>query len=230
MHNIRAIIFDLDGCLVDSEPHSLEAIATEMRAVGVEDARAEDIRRDYLGVSMTDICRDITRRIGRDVPADFVDRVETGLFAVYAEKLTQIDGATRLLDRLSEAGLPTAIATGGSVRRMRETLRLGGLAAYFEGRAFSAETVERGKPAPDLFLLAARELGVAPEQCAVLEDSPHGIEGARAAGMHPVGFVGGGHLDPIRESHRARLLEAGAAQVVDTLEAAFPALTRRTSA
>ena len=223
---VSAVIFDLDGCLVDSEPHALEAVAAELRAIGLTDRRAEDIRDRFLGVSMTDICKDITRRSDLSVPQDFVDRVEMRLFAVYADKLRPIEGARTLIDRLEEAGVAIAIATGGSVRRMHETLKLGGLADRFEGRGFSAEHVARGKPAPDLFLHAAASLGVGPEQCAVLEDSPHGVAGARAAGMRCVGFVGGSHLDGIREAHRATLSEAGAAPVVDSLDEAFEELTR----
>ena len=222
---IEAVIFDLDGCLVDSEPHALEAIAAEMRAEGIVEARADEIGRDYLGVSMTDLCRDIARRLGREVPGDFVERVETRLFEVYERRLRRIEGALGLLDRLEAAGVARAIATGGSIRRMIGTLRIGGLSERFEGRAFSAERVARGKPAPDVFLLAAEGLGVSPERCAVLEDSPHGIAGAFAAGMRPVGFVGGSHLDPIRDVHRSRLIDAGAVEVVESLGAAYAALT-----
>lgn len=210
---------------MDSEPHSLEAISAELRGNGLANASADEIRSAYLGVSMTDICRDISLRSGIAVPPDFVDRVETRLFRIYADRLQPIAGADRLLDRLQSAGIPTAIATGGSLRRMRETLRLGGLAGRFEARAFSADQVVRGKPAPDLFLKAARELDVAPALCSVLEDSPHGIAGARAAGMRAVGFVGGTHLETIREIHRAVLSTAGADLVVDTLDDAFEALT-----
>ncbi|MSU88448.1 HAD-IA family hydrolase [Rhodobacteraceae bacterium 2CG4] len=225
MTGIRAVIFDLDGCLVDSEPHSLEALAAEMRAIGLTDASAGQIRTHFLGVSMTDICRHITCSSGVAVPEDFVERVETRLFAVYAEKLRPIPGAGALLDRLEAAGIGMAIATGGSVRRMQRTLELGGFAARFRLRGFSADHVARGKPAPDLFLHAAEALGVPPAHCAVLEDSPHGVAGARAAGMAAVGFVGGSHLDGVRAAHRATLARAGADPVLDSLGPAFEALT-----
>ncbi|WP_424932356.1 HAD family hydrolase [Amaricoccus macauensis] len=225
MTEISAVIFDLDGCLVDSEPHSLEAVAAEMNAIGVTGTTPEQIRHDYLGVSMTDIVRDITERSGLPVPSDFVDRVELRLFAVYEQKLQRIEKATQLLDQLDDAGIRQAIATGGSLRRMGETLRISALASRFEGRGFSAEQVARGKPAPDLFLFAAEEIGVPPEACAVLEDSPHGVKGAVEAGMRAVGFVGGTHLDGIRDAHAERLSNAGAAPVLTSLDAAFEALT-----
>lgn len=224
MSPVRAVIFDLDGCLVDSEPHSLAALAGEMQTIGLPRTTVEEVRERFLGVSMADICRDIERRTGGPVPADFIDRVEARLFRAYALRLRPMTGADRLLDRLEAAGLAMAIATGGSVRRMHETLRLGGLASRFAGRAFSADEVPRGKPAPDLFLKAAAVLGVPPDRCAVLEDSPHGIAGACAAGMRAVGFTGGSHLEGLQAAHRGLLLEAGASQVVGRLDEAFAAL------
>ncbi|ULB11899.1 HAD family phosphatase [Cereibacter azotoformans] len=224
MSPVRAVIFDLDGCLVDSEPHSLAALVGEMQTIGLPRTTVEEVRERFLGVSMADICRDIERRTGGPVPADFIDRVEARLFRAYALRLRPMAGADRLLDRLEVAGLAMAIATGGSVRRMHETLRLGGLASRFAGRAFSADEVPRGKPAPDLFLKAAAVLGVPPDRCAVLEDSPHGIAGACAAGMRAVGFTGGSHLEGLQAAHRGLLLEAGASQVVGRLDEAFAAL------
>ena len=193
---IAAVIFDLDGTLVDSEPQSLDTIAAEMRALGLTDTRPEDIRAEFLGVSLADICRRIEARSGRPVPADFAARVEARLFQAYARDLRPIEGALALLDRLRAAGFPMAIATGGSVRRMHETLRLGGLAHRF-GCCLSAEQVPRGKPAPDLFLLAAAEMGVAPARCLVLEDAEPGIRAGLAAGMQVWRFTGGSHFQAI---------------------------------
>lgn len=107
---------------------------------------------------------------------------------------------------------------------MGETLKISGLAGYFEGTAFSADQVKQGKPAPDLFLLAAQELGVDPTKCVVMEDSPHGIQGAKSAGMRAIGFVGGTHLDPMREPHRQLLLSKGAEQVCETIPETLAAI------
>lgn len=213
MRQARAVIFDLDGCLVDSEPLSIAALSAELGALGVPDASFEVIRDRFLGVSMRDICNHVAERTGIRCPPEFIDRVEDRLFALYRENLRPIPGAARLLAALKEAGIPFAIATGGSVRRMTATLGLSGLAPWFEGRAFSADQVERGKPAPDLFLFAASRLGVPPERCTVIEDSPHGIAGARAAGMKAIGFTGGSHLDGSRRAHGGILRDAGAAAV-----------------
>lgn len=161
---------------------------------------------------------------GKVCADDFVDRVEERLFARYRTDLRQIEGAAAMLDALKEQGIPVAIATGGSIRRMGETLKISGLAGYFEGTAFSADQVKQGKPAPDLFLLAAQELGVDPTKCVVMEDSPHGIQGAKSAGMRAIGFVGGTHLDPMREPHRQLLLSKGAEQVCETIPETLAAI------
>ncbi|SMX33321.1 HAD family hydrolase [Actibacterium lipolyticum] len=208
-----AVIFDLDGCLVDSEPLCIRAIAREIQALGVGDISPEDIRARFLGVSMRVICDEVAKQTGKSCPDDFVERVESQLFVDYQNRLKQIDGAAVMLATLRKQGVKMAIATGGSVKRMTQTLTMGGLSQWFAGRAFSADQVANGKPAPDLFLLAADEIGVPPESCVVLEDSPHGIQGAVSAGMRAVGFVGGAHLEGIRDAHAEKLLGKGATTI-----------------
>lgn len=221
----RAVIFDLDGVLVDSEPLSLGVLADEMRALGIADATPEEVGRQFLGVSLPVIRAYVADRLGRPVPETFVERFEDQLLAIYPEKLQVIDGVPALLDQLQDAGIGMAIATGGSLRRMGETLRVSGLDRWFQGRAFSADQVAQGKPAPDLFLLAARELGVDPKDCVILEDSPHGVTGALRAGARAVGFTGGSHLDLSRAEHAALLRGKGAAPVLDSMTGMFAALT-----
>ena len=221
----RAVIFDLDGVLVDSEPLSLGVLADEMRALGIADATPEEVGRQFLGVSLPVIRAYVADRLGRPVPETFVERFEDQLLAIYPEKLQVIDGVPALLDQLQDAGIGMAIATGGSLRRMGETLRVSGLDRWFQGRAFSADQVAQGKPAPDLFLLAARELGVDPKDCVILEDSPHGVTGALRAGARAVGFTGGSHLDLSRAEHAALMCGKGAAPVLDSMTGMFAALT-----
>lgn len=223
MAGIRAVIFDLDGCLVDSETMSLETLAETMREEGVT-ASFDELRQRFLGVTIQTVCAHVAVASGRPCPEDFATRFETRLLARYPGVLRPVAGVPHLLDDLDRLGIATAIATGGSVRRMQATLAAAGLADRFAGRAFSADQVERGKPAPDLFLFAAQALGVEPEACAVMEDSPHGIAGSRAAGMRAIGFVGGGHLRGMRDDHAARLWSAGAMQVLDDLSGMRAAL------
>ena len=216
MGRIGAVIFDLDGCLVDSEVMSLDTLAAEMAAEGVPTTPA-GLRAEFLGVSIQSIVAHIARATDRPVAPDFVRRFEDRLLARYPSELRLIPGVLPLLDELAAQGVPVAIATGGSLRRLAATLDASGLGPRFAGRAFSADQVAQGKPAPDLFLLAAERLGVLPVACAVMEDSPHGITGAVTAGMRAVGFVGGSHLAGMRDQHARRLTEAGAVQVLADL-------------
>lgn len=223
---IKAIIFDMDGCLVDSEPLSLEAVAAEMRASGLLEATADHVREQYLGISIATIRREVEERLGLASLEGFGERVEDRLFEAYKAGLRRIDGVLDLLSVLDRAGIAVAIATGSSVRRLEKTLEMSGLAPRFFDRGFSADQVRHGKPAPDLFLLAAQKLGVHPTECAVLEDSPHGIQGAVAAGMRAIGFVGGSHLKGRKRSQTVLLRRAGAIEVIDHLSKAYPVLAR----
>lgn len=112
------------------------------------------------------------------------------LYAAFRAELRPIPGVAETLDRLTQ---PICVASSSQPERVELSLRLTGLWPHFAGRAFSAAMVARGKPAPDLFLHAAREMGVAPRDCLVVEDSPAGVEAALAGGMRVIGFVGGGH-------------------------------------
>lgn len=218
-----ALIFDLDGCLVDSEPLSIGAIVEVVHEMGFSHVTFKDIRTRFLGVSMQIICAELTLGTGQAAYTEFVDRVETRLFATYKERLRQIDGVVAMLSTLKQNNIAMAVATGGSIRRMNETLSISGLAPWFKNSAFSADQVDHGKPAPDLFLFTAAKLGVPPDKCVVLEDSPHGVQGAVAAGMRVVGFVGGSHLDGIRDAQTDLLRSKGADAVAVTLSNALAA-------
>ncbi|MGR3660177.1 MAG: HAD family hydrolase [Paracoccaceae bacterium] len=220
---VTAVIFDLDGCLVDSETMNIAAIAQEIHEMGVPDVTFEDIRAKFLGVSMHVISDHVTKLTGKECRQEFIDRVEARLFKEYRNNLHRFNGVDEMLSTLKEKGVLTAVATGSSIRRMNKTLTFSGLSRWLEDVAYSAEQVKYGKPAPDIFLLAARELGVSPEDCIVFEDSPHGVEGAVAAGMKVVGFVGGSHLDGIRDTHTALLKSKGAFVVATDIPGALKA-------
>ncbi|WP_078059144.1 HAD family hydrolase [Tropicimonas marinistellae] len=210
MPPVQAILFDLDGCLVDSEPLSLAALAAEIRAAGLAEVTFEDMRDRYLGVSMPLVCEEVSQRLGRPCPPDFRENYVRRLFAAYDETLPRIEDMVEVLDRFQDEGLATCIVSGGGLSRIRHTLDRAGLSARFGPRIYSGEEVPCGKPAPDLVLHAAAELGVEPRSCVVIEDSPHGIVGAIAAGMRAIGFTGGQHLEGIRDQHAKVLRDAGA--------------------
>ena len=190
------VIFDSDGVLVDSEPHANRVLAALLTECGLPTTFEESLR-DYVGSSIPRVRRIARDRLGRPLPADFERRYYEALFERLRRGLEPIPGARQAIERIP---LPSCVASSGSRERIELSLGLTGLLSRFEGRMFSAEDVERGKPAPDLFLFAAESLGVDPSRCAVIEDSPLGIEAANAAGMMSFGFAGSTPPDRLSEA------------------------------
>lgn len=183
------VIFDNDGVLVDSERIANAAMADILTGYGVPTTTEEAIR-DYMGGSMALVRAVIRERHGRDLPAEFEDTYHHAAFAAFRAELTAVPGVSDLLDALASAGIPYCVASSGTHDRIRLTLTTTGLIDRFADAAiFSSQDVAHGKPAPDLFLLAAEKMGFAPEDCAVIEDSPLGVTGARAAGMRVYGHT-----------------------------------------
>jgi HAD superfamily hydrolase (TIGR01509 family) len=135
------------------------------------------------------------------------------LYRRYRTELQLVPGARATLDALDDAGTAYAIATGGAVERLNVGLECTGLTSRFKGRAFSAELVARGKPAPDIFLYSAEQMGVPPSRCVVVEDASHGVKGALAAGMRVIGFTGGSHFAGMKDQAAETLRSAGAQEM-----------------
>lgn len=144
----RAVIFDLDGVLVDSEPLSLGVLAEEMRALGIHDATADEVGRQFLGVSLKVIRAYVADRLGRPVPEAFVERFEDRLLATYPDQLRVIAGVPALLDQLQAAGIHMAIATGGSLRRMGKRCGCRGWTAGFRAGPSAPIRSRRASPRP----------------------------------------------------------------------------------
>lgn len=213
----KSIIFDLDGCLVESEVLALKAIANSARDLGAQNISEHEMCSQLLGLKMSQIGDWVEQKAGRPVPEDFADRIDAELMAQYPTELTPVTGAMAVLSFLESQGFQIALATGSSTARMQLALKTAGLSRFFEGRACSSDQVANGKPAPDLFLLAASLLGRTVGDCLVLEDSPHDVRGAVAAGMSAIGFVGGSHLKSIRDEQSSKLLDAGCELVIHDL-------------
>jgi HAD superfamily hydrolase (TIGR01509 family) len=199
------VIFDCDGVLIDSELLSVRADIACLAEDGIELSEDEILER-YTGISMAGMLADLEQRHGRALP-DFADRHHQRLSELFAAELCAIAGIEEVLDSLARR---SCVASSGTPERLIMALGKVGLFDRFHPHIFSATMVKRGKPAPDLFLYAARQMAVAPERCVVIEDSLPGIAATIAAGMIPLGFTGGSHCRP---DHAARLGGAGAAQV-----------------
>lgn len=200
---VELAIFDCDGVLVDSEPIAARVMAEALSELGYPMTTDDCIAR-FTGISMASVIAAIEADWGRRLPEGFVDAVRARDFEAFARDLRAIDGIEAALARLD---CRRCVASSGSVAKMRFTLSTTGLLARFEPHLFSAESVARGKPAPDLFLYAAERMGAAPAACVVVEDSVAGVRAGKAAGMRVVGFVGGGHADA---GTAAALADAGA--------------------
>ncbi|MBY8878220.1 HAD family hydrolase [Actinacidiphila acidipaludis] len=183
------VIFDNDGVLVDSEPLSNTILAGYLSELG-HPTSYEDSLRDYMGAALHRVHDVVRERTGQALPADFDATYQARVFAAFERELRPVEGIGVVLEKLAADGVPYCLASSGTHERIRVALRTTGLFARFgEGRIFSSQDVGRGKPAPDLFLHAAATLGVAPERCVVVEDSPLGVQAARAAGMDVLGFT-----------------------------------------
>ncbi|MGW0608620.1 HAD family hydrolase [Streptomyces sp. NPDC002644] len=183
------VLFDNDGVLVDSEPISNRLLAGYLTELGHETSY-EDSIRDYMGSAMHRIHDLILERTGQRLPGDFDDVFHARVFEAFERDLQPVPGVAEVLRRLTEDGVPFCVASSGSHERIRVGHRKTGLDRWFDdARIFSAQDVGRGKPAPDLFLHAARSMGVPPERCAVVEDSPLGVQAGLAAGMDVYGFT-----------------------------------------
>jgi HAD superfamily hydrolase (TIGR01509 family) len=195
---IAHVIFDCDGVLVDSEPLSNRILAEDLTAIGLPTTTEESVR-DFMGRSFAAGVALIEERLGHPVPPDFAERYHARLFEAFERELRPVPGVVEVLDRLA---LPDCVASSGDHVRIRRALASAGLLERFDGRIFSVEDVLHGKPAPDLFLHAAEAMGFEPACCAVVEDSPAGVQAGRAAGMTVLGYAGG--------STGAELADAGA--------------------
>ncbi|MDX2606545.1 HAD family hydrolase [Streptomyces caniscabiei] len=183
------VIFDNDGVLVDSEPISNRILAEYLTELGHPTSYEESIR-DYMGSAMHRIHELVLERTGRTLPGDFDDVFHRRVFTAFERELVAVPGVVPVLEKLVADEVPYCVASSGSHERIRVGHRTTGLDRWFgDGLVFSAQDVGRGKPAPDLFLHAAERMGVAPERCAVVEDSPLGVRAGLAAGMDVYGFT-----------------------------------------
>lgn len=183
------VIFDCDGVLVDTERLAVRLEVQLLAELGWEITEAEIVER-FVGVSDAAMERMLEEHLGRSLTG-WVASVEPRYRAVYEADLAPVPGVVEALDAIQQAGIATCVASSGTHDKMQFTLGRTGLAQRFPGRVFSATEVERGKPAPDLFLHAAASMGVDPRRCAVVEDSRPGVEAALAGGMRAYAYGGG---------------------------------------
>lgn len=185
MGALDLVIFDCDGVLVDSERLTVRTEAVILADLGWPLSEAEVVER-FVGRSAAAMHQEVERHLGRRVDWDL--EFESPCRAVFEKELAPVPG---VVDVLRHIPVPVCVASSGTHERMRFTLGLTGLWDRFEGRIFSVDDVAEGKPAPDVFLHAAASMDVAPDRCAVVEDSVSGVMAGLAAGMTVYAFSGG---------------------------------------
>jgi HAD superfamily hydrolase (TIGR01509 family) len=202
MTDPQLVIFDADGVLVDSEVISNRVLARLLTSSGLPMTLAET-RRDYQGLLLDDIATVTKDLFGHRLPVDFLDRFQAERAEEFRRELKPVPGAVEAVRRVQAAGVRVCVASQGKLEKTRMTLALTGFDRLIPGDAvFSAYSVARGKPYPDLFLHAARRMDAEPVACVVVEDTSSGVTAAVAAGMRVLGYAA--------DSDEAALRAAGA--------------------
>ena len=185
---LAAVLFDCDGVLVDSEDIAFDLLMDEFASHGLTLPRAR-MEAEVLGLTMAGVA-ERARALGAALPQDWVPRFYERLYARLEQGTPLIPGIMEVLDRLDAAGIPYAVGSNGSDRKMEITLgQQPALWARLKGRMFSGQTLGTPKPDPGLWLHAARALDAEPARCTVVEDSPTGARAARAAGMRCLAYA-----------------------------------------
>lgn len=213
MSGFDLIIFDCDGVLVDSE-----IIAAQVESRLLTDAgypiSTEEMGERFAGMTWKNILLEVEREASIPLSASLLEKSEKLLDARLERDVKVIEGVKLALSRLTT---PRCICSNSSSARLEMMLTKVGLKPYFEGHVYSAKDLgaDRVKPKPDIFLHGAKQFNVSPDRAVVIEDSVHGIRGARAAGMRVIGFTGASHTYP---SHADRLTDAGAETVISRMQ------------
>ena len=207
---VELVIFDCDGVLVDSEIIAARAETALLAQIGIEIDPIEFAGR-FAGLTFRDILVRLEAETGHVFQASLLDKQRAELDRRLAREVKAISGAA---DAVAAVKLPRCVCSNSRRERLEMMLTKTRLLTLFEGHVFSAMDLpeKRPKPAPDVFLHAAKEMKADPANCIVIEDSVHGIAGAKAAGMRVIGFTGGAHSYP---GHSDLLTEAGAETAIN---------------
>jgi HAD superfamily hydrolase (TIGR01509 family) len=201
------LIFDCDGVLVDSEVMAHQTLLDVLAPLGFS-MTLEQSYGVFAGRSLKDTLAVIERELGRPLPPDILEQSRDLLFARFRAGLRPVAGVT---DAITALQYPRCVASSSSPDRLHLALDVTGLAPLFGANVFSATQVVNGKPAPDLFLFAAKKLNAEARHCLVIVDSVLGVAAGRAAGMQVIGFAGAGHAT---DELPQRLAAAGAHRVI----------------
>lgn len=209
---LRLIIFDFDGVVADSEVLSNAVLAECVSELGLP-TTLDDCYRLYMGKRVPEIATAVEASLGRPLRPDFGDDFQKRALARFRTDLEAVAGVRDYLTTF--AHVPRCIASTSSPERLAVSLQALGLVETFGTSVFSSELVPRGKPHPDIFLYSARQFGVDPAECLVIEDSVGGVQAGVAAGMTVIGLLAASHVG---DGHGDRLRRAGAHHIAATFD------------
>ncbi len=210
----RLVIFDCDGVLIDSEIIAARAQSRALAEHGIAITPQEAARR-FAGIPDADMWQTLQDENASVLPEDFPRQYADRLQDTFRQELRALPGVRETLAALRQRGIEYCVASSSTPPKLEAALKLVGLWDEFAPNVFSTAQVAHGKPAPDVFLFAARQMRTAILECVVVEDSVPGVRAARAARMRAVGYVGASHNGP---DQRKRLLDEGAFEVIDDLQ------------
>lgn len=187
MSRPRAVLFDCDGVLADSEMLVNALVADQLTALGWPLTAAQS-RETFLGMALPDMVPRIEARVG-PLPPDWVDEISTLIAHEMTRRTPPMPGAVAAVRAVAAAGVPVAVASNSGRAELMAKMRSLGLATVFAERVFSFEDVDRPKPWPDIYLAAAAACDAAPRDCVVIEDSVPGVRAGVAAGCRVLGFA-----------------------------------------
>ncbi|MEL6133593.1 MAG: HAD-IA family hydrolase [Bacteroidota bacterium] len=203
---IQHLIFDCDGVIVDSEILASEITVHMLQPMGYESTALEHARR-FAGLKETVILDRLRQEDGLDIPTDFLETVGSTFAQRFATDLKPIKGMPELIRKVQ---LPKSVVSNSTCAGVISSTTRAGVRDYFGNRIYCAEMVPQPKPAPDVYLLAADQIGIDSQDLLVIEDSPTGVEAAATAGLKVIGFAGAGHISA---GHDERLRSVGALDV-----------------
>jgi len=209
--NCELVIFDCDGVLVDSEILVAKTYSRTFESAGIRISE-DDLLCRFVGISDADMFRTLEQETGIKLSGHLDGLTQSLVLEVLEKELQAIPGIHELLADLT---LPACVASSSTPVKLEHSLSLVGLHEHFAPNIFSSMMVANGKPAPDLFLLAAERMGCAPERSLVIEDSIAGVRSALAAGMPVIGFAGASHCN---DGHAAALKLAGAIETAHSMQ------------
>jgi len=207
MKSPKCIIFDCDGVLVDSEPIAISTLVNMANELGI-DMDYEYGVRNFQGNSMSGVIQIIQSHTSKPIPSSFEQEYRQTSFQRFTKELKPISGIPSLLQQLT---IPYCVASSGPVKKIRHNLNIIGLLPQFEGRIYSCYDLQKWKPDPAIYLHAAQEMGFAPEDCLVVEDSLMGVQAGVASGSQVYAYATHAH-------NKEELAAAGATLFYDMMD------------